>query len=172
MFIMRNAKRISGRLPSSFAGWLPAAMEYAVDDDNEKSIVEQLVDKINSTVENITAIASEAAKHAMEPETARPSEQVVFVAMAENPLADPLMPPTPMMPVLISRKSRKARAKQASEKIPPTKATARKANKRFANRKAKRAVKTFAAKSGKTEPSPGRKGVSKKSSRNVRNVAD
>jgi hypothetical protein len=50
----------------------------------------------------------------------------------------------------------------SGEKIPPKKTTAGKANKRLAKRKAKGAVKTLAAKSGKTEPSPGRKGVSKK----------
>jgi ribosomal protein S10 len=39
-----------------------------MDDDNQKSVVEKLVDKVNDTVANIVNTAAAAAMKAMEPE--------------------------------------------------------------------------------------------------------
>lgn len=60
-----------------------------MDDDKEKSLVEKMVHKINAAVENIANTASDAAKHAMEPQPVKPGEPVVLVPMAGDGFADP-----------------------------------------------------------------------------------
>jgi hypothetical protein len=123
-----------------------------MDDDKEKSLVEKMVDKINDVVENIANTASDAARHAMEPQPVKPGEQVVFMPMAGDGFADPLMSPMPMMPVVIPKKKRKVPVKLAPAKIPPKNAAAKKM--------AKKAAKNTPKKSGKkTKSSAGRKAV-------------
>jgi len=123
-----------------------------MDDDKEKSLVEKMVDKINDVVENIANTASDAARDAMEPQPVKPGEQVVFLPMAGDGFADPLMSPMPMMPVVIPNKKK---VKLALAKIPPKNPAAKKM--------AKKAAKKTRKKSGKkTKSSAGRKAVGRK----------
>jgi hypothetical protein len=126
-----------------------------MDNDKDKSLIEKMVNKINDVVENIVTTASDAAQHAMEPEPIKPGEQVVFMPMAGDGFADPLMSPMPTMPVVIPKKKRKAPVKLAPAKIPPKNAAPKKT--------AKKAAKKTVKKSGKkTKSSAGRKAVGKK----------
>ena len=111
-----------------------------------------MVDKINDVVENIANTASDAARHAMEPQPVKPGEKVVFMPMAGAGFSDPLMSP---MPVVIPKKKRKVPVKLAPAKIPLKNAAAKKM--------AKKAAKKTPKKSGKkTKSSAGRKAVGKK----------
>jgi hypothetical protein len=135
-----------------------------MDDDKEKSIVEKMIDKINDVVENIATTASDALNHAMEPEPVKPDDVVIMPTAGDGLLADPMMPP---MPVVIPKKKQKAPAKRAPAKIPPKKAAAKKAtkesSKKAGKRAAKRTNKKTATKSGKkAKSSVGRKAVGKK----------
>ena len=131
-----------------------------MDEDKEKSLVEKVVDKINDTVESIATAASDALHHAMDPEPVptKSGETVVLMPMAGPAIADPLMPPTPMVPVVISRKRRPSKNRPPA-KGSPKKAAAKTASKRSSKKGAKKAAKKIARKSGKARLAVGRKAV-------------
>jgi hypothetical protein len=109
---------------------------------------------------------TDAAKHAMAPEPLKPGDKVFLVPMAGDG-ADPLMSPSPMTPVVISKKKRKAPAKPAPAKIiAPKKAVAKKATKKSSKKAPKKDAKKTVKKSGKkTKSSAGRKSKKKKAKR-------
>ena len=116
------------------------------DNDQDKSLIEKTIE----AVKDIAAIASDAAKKAMEPEPLKPSERVMMVPLMDSGLAT-----EPMMPTFIALPRRKSRAKTTSKK------TVKKANKKPAAKKSSRKKK--AAKTWK----PTTKVVAKKTSKKV-----
>jgi hypothetical protein len=111
--------------------------------DDDKNLIEKAIE----AVKDIAQTASEAAKHAMEPELIKPGEEVVMLAPeASGLLGEPAMPQYVVMP------RKKSRTKKAVKK------TAKKTVKKTA----KKLVKKKAAKKWK---SPSKKAVAKKSSK-------
>jgi hypothetical protein len=108
-----------------------------MDDDKDKNVIEQLVDKINDAVEKIATTASEALQHAMEPEPEKPGEQpVALMPMAGDGLvADMALPPVVVAP---------RRKKSTSKKAPKT--SPKKVAKKAAKKSAKKTVKKSSAK--------------------------
>jgi hypothetical protein len=120
--------------------------------DDDKDLIEKTIEAVKNIATSVTA----AAKHAVEPEPVKSGGgQVVFMPMAGDGFADPLMSPMPMVPVVIAKKKRKA--KQGPAMSPP------KAKAKRENKSAKKAAKM----SAKRAKSPKRKAFAKKTAKNI-----
>jgi hypothetical protein len=115
--------------------------ESGMDDKEEKSVIEQMVDKINDAVENLVNTASEAAMKALEPELPKKDEEqpVASLPLAGDGLvSDPLLSISPVAlapatrkqpaPKTAAKKSAKKSANQTTESATKKSAT-RKSNK-------------------------------------------
>ena len=118
--------------------------------DDEKNIIEKAIE----AVKDIAQTASEAAKHAMEPEPIKPGDEVVMLAPEANLLGEPAMPTF----VVIPRK--KSGTKKASKKA--AKKTAKKTAKKSMKMRAAKKWKSPAKVTGKKSKTSGRKAVKKK----------
>jgi hypothetical protein len=131
------------------------------DDKDDKNFIEKTI----NAVKEIAHTASEAAKHAMEPEPLKPGEEVVYLPVTGGGLmGEPVMEPF----VIIPKKARKKKTPDVSGRITPTydfpapkskmplktkaaKKTAKKKPKTVAKQKtAKRSAKKKAAKKWKS----------------------
>jgi hypothetical protein len=116
--------------------------------DDDKDLIEKTIEAVKNIATSVTA----AAKHAVEPKPVKSGGgQVVFMPMAGDGFADPLMSPMPMVPVVIAKKRRKAKRGPA---MSPAKAkrenkSAKKAAKMSAKRAKSSKRKTFAKKTAK-----------------------
>jgi hypothetical protein len=144
------------------------------DDKDDKNLIEKTIE----TVKEIAHIASEAAKHAMEPEPIKPGDEVVYMpATGMGIMGDSLMPPF----VAIPKKARKKKTPDTSGRITPTydfpaptskmpvkKKTAKKSKTVAKKKPAKKSAKKRAAKKWKSpakksaKKSTGKKAVKKK----------
>jgi hypothetical protein len=112
--------------------------------DDDKNIIEKAIE----AVKDIAHVASEAAKHAMEPDPIKPGDEVIVVpAVSDGIMGAPMMPT-----VVVIRRKRRAPKKPAvkSAKTPANNA---------AKKTAKKSAKNKAAKKWK---SPSKKAVVKK----------
>ena len=109
--------------------------------DDDKNIIEKAIE----AVKDIAHVASEAAKHAMEPEPIKPGDEVVMMPSEGSGL---LGEPTPPQFVIIPRKRRRTR----------------KTSKKTAKKTAKKETKKTVKKSAKT------KSVAKKKKAKTRTV--
>ena len=133
-----------------------------MDDDEEKNVIEKLVDKINDVVENMATTASEALQHAMEPEPEKPDEQAVaFMPMAGDGLvAGTAMPPLVIVPRRKKSISKKAPAKSAKK---ATKKSGKKTvSKSSAKKKDAKARKPAAGRKAMAKKKPGKKVAKRK----------
>jgi hypothetical protein len=130
--------------------------------DDDKNIIEKTIE----AVKDIAHTASEAAKHAMEPEPTKPGEEVAETANEQMLIGDAAIAPEaapivvaaeePPVPANKARKrvprAKKAFAKKAIAKQPPTKSKKRavkKTTKKVAKKAAKKTVKKMPKKSVK-----------------------
>jgi hypothetical protein len=102
--------------------------------DDDKNIIEKAIE----AVKDIAHVASEAAKHAMEPEPMKPGDKVVMLAPESSMLGEAPLPQF----VVIPRKKR--RTKKASKKT--AKKTAKQATKKTSKKSAKKTLKKKKAK--------------------------
>jgi hypothetical protein len=122
-----------------------------MDDDKEKSIIEKTIE----AVKDIAHTASEAAKHAMEPEPIKPGEEVVMMApQGGNVLGEPVAPQF----VVIPRK--KSRRKKAAKTV--AKKTAKKTAKKSLKKRAAKKWKSPAKAAAKKTKQSGKKAMKKK----------
>ena len=135
-----------------------------MDNDNQKSVVEKLVDKVNDTVANIVNTAAAAAMKAMEPESnpervAGTTNEQVYIPEATDAAAVPV--PLFAAPVKKKRALPKTTDVMAAA---PKKSAKKSAKKKTAKKTATKASKKAAKKSGakKTKSSAGRKAAGKK----------
>jgi hypothetical protein len=113
-------------------------------DDNEDD--KNFIEKTINAVKEIAHTASEAAKHAMEPEPLKPGDKVVLMPM----VTDGMMGES-MMPPLVVVRSKKKTPKTSSKK-PANKAakkTAKKSAKKNAAKKWRSPAKVAKKKTGK-----------------------
>ena len=112
------------------------------DDEHDKNLVEKTIE----TVKHLAHIASDAAKHAMEPEPLKPGDEVVMMPTTDNGLLGP--PSTPQFMVIHHSKkfSAKKVAKKAAKKAAKKSAEKDTAKKPAKKVKAKSAVKKTTAK--------------------------
>jgi hypothetical protein len=119
-------------------------LEGAMDDDkDDKNFVEKTIE----AVKEIAHVASEAAKHAMEPEPIKRGDEVVVVPM----VSDGMMGESMMPPFVVIRHKKKA-----------PKTTATKAAKKTAKKTAKKSAKKNAAKKWKSPVKAAKKTTGKK----------
>ena len=99
-----------------------------MDDDKDKNVIEQFVDKINDAVEKIATTASEAFQHAMEPEPEKPAEHPVALmpTAGDGLVADMVHPPVVKVP------RRKKSTSKKGQKTSPAKKAAKKSAKKAA----------------------------------------
>jgi hypothetical protein len=133
-------------------------------DDNEKSVIEKMVDKVNDAVANIVNTAAAAAMKAMEPESdpervAGTTNEQVYIPEATDAAAVPA--PLFAAPAKKKRALPKTTAVKAAA---PKKSVKKSTQKKTAEKTATKASKKAAKKSGakKTKSSAGRKAVGKK----------
>jgi hypothetical protein len=119
------------------------------DDKDDKSLIEKTIE----VVKEIAHAASEAAKHALEPEPIKPGDEVVYLpATASSIMGDSVMPQY----VVIPRGKTQKTVKKGGKKM------AKKSAKKTANKPAKKsAAKKSAAKKWKS-PAKAAKRVTKK----------
>jgi hypothetical protein len=123
-----------------------------MDDDNKN-----LVEKTIETAKHLAQVASDAAKHAMEPEPVKPGDEVVMMPTTDTGLFGP--PPTPQFMVIHHPK--KSSAKKAPKTIAKT--AAKKAAKKSAKKTAKKSSKKTAAKKSRSPAkAPAKKPTGKK----------
>jgi hypothetical protein len=132
-------------------------------DDNKKSVIEKMADKVNDAVANIVNTAAAAAMKAMEPESnpervAGTTNEQVYIPE----VTDAAAVPAPLFAT--PAKKKRALPKTTSIKAAAPKKSARKSTKtKTAKKTATKASKKAAKKSGaKTKPSAGRKAAGKK----------
>ena len=150
--------------PAPLIGSKPLTGVRAMGDDNEKSVIEKMVDKVNDAVANIVNTASAAAMKAMEPEpdpeqVAGTTNEQVYVPEATDTAAVP----APLFVAPAKKKRavpKKSVAKAATPKKSAKKSAKRKTAKKTATKASKKAAKKFGAK--KTKSSAGRKAAAKK----------
>ena len=119
--------------------------------DDDKNIIEKTIE----AVKDIAHTASEAAKHAMEPEPIKPGEEVVMLApQGDNLLGESAMPQF----IVIPRK--RSRRKKAAKTV--AKKTNKKAAKKSAKKQAAKKWKSPAKAAAKKTKQSGRKTVKKK----------
>ena len=135
-----------------------------MDNDNQKSVVEKLVDKVNDTVANIVNTAAAAAMKAMEPE---PDPAQVAGATNEQgyipEATDTAAVPGPLF-AAPAKKKRALPKTTAVKAAAPKKSAKKSTKKKIAKKTATKASKKAAKKSGakKTKSSAGRKAAGKK----------
>jgi hypothetical protein len=148
--------------------------------DDDKNLIEKTVE----TIKHIAQVATDAAKHALEPDPIKPGEEVVYLPMAGGGImGDPVMEPF----VIIPRRKKSAPKKNTPDtsgritptydfpvptsKMPVKKKAGKKPNsKRFAKKTAKKSLKKNAAKkwkspakvAAKKRKATGKKAVKKK----------
>jgi hypothetical protein len=123
------------------------------DDKDDKNLIEKTIE----VVKEIAHTASEAAKHAMEPEPIKPGDEVVYLpATGTGIMGDSMMPPFVVIPrrKKVPRKTAKNLTKKAAKKS--AKKIATKSGKKSAAKKRKPPAKAAAPKKTK-----GKKAVKK-----------
>jgi hypothetical protein len=133
--------------------------------DDDKNIIEKTIE----AVKDVAYTASEAAKHAMEPEPIKPGEEVVMLAPQGTLLGEPAMPPfvfIPRMPPFVIIPRKKSGTKKASKKT--AKKTTKKTAKKSAKKRAVKKWKSPAKVAGKKSKQSGRKAVKKKKAKKSR----
>jgi hypothetical protein len=133
-------------------------------DDNENSIIEKMVDKVNDAVANIINTASAAAMKAMVPESDPERVAGTINEQAYIPEAtDAAAVPAPLFAAPAKKKRalpKTTAVKAAAPKKSAKKSTKKKTAKKTATKASKKAAKKSGAK--KTRSSAGRKAAGKK----------
>jgi len=121
--------------------------------DDDKNLIEKTID----AVKHIAQVASDAAKHAMEPEPLKPGDKVLMVPMvSDGMMGETMMPPFVIIP---KKTARKKKTPNMSGRITPTydfpapkskMPVKKKAAKKTAKKKPKTAAKKKAAKKWKS----------------------
>ena len=133
-------------------------------EDETKSVVAKLVDKITDVVENVTAAASSAAQHAMESNARRMEPDAGWIAATANeqiyiPESNDAAIPAPLFPLAPTKRPAAGRSGGipiAAPKKKVKKAPETAAGRNLAGKSSKRAKKA--------KPSAGRKAVGSKKS--------
>src|ERR1700694_2401337 len=136
-----------------------------MDDDNEKTVIEKMVDKVNDAIANIVNTASAAAMKAMVPESdpervAGTTNEKAYIPEAPDAAAVP----APLF-AAPAKKKRALPRTTAVRAAAPKKSAKKSAKKKTAKKTATKASKKKAAKSPerkKTKSSAGRKAAGKK----------
>jgi hypothetical protein len=128
-------------------------------DDKDKSIFDTVTDSIKNTIN----IATEAAKHAIEPEPLKPDEEVVLIPPVGAP---DLVNPMPPMYAVVKKKRRAskrvAKAAKTSKSKTAKKSPAKAAKKSKAKKSAKKAMPKKKKSKAKAAPKKTAKKVVKK----------
>jgi hypothetical protein len=114
-------------------------MEGAMDDEDDKSLIEKTIEAVNDMANSVTDAAKSAAA---------PSEEDKMTVMDVPLVADAAAMPKP----LVAPKKRKAQVKRAPAKTPPKKATTEKAAKKAAKKSAKKSAAKQSKKAAKHSP--------------------
>jgi hypothetical protein len=117
--------------------------ESGMDDKEEKSVIEQMVDKINDAVENLVNTASEAAMKALEPEPLKKNEEQPIASLplaGDGLVSDPRLaiPPVALAPATPKRPAPRTAAKKSGKKS--ANQTAESATKKSANKKSNKSA--------------------------------
>ena len=125
-------------------------MEGAMDDEDDKSLIEKTIEAVKDMASSVTDDAKSAAT---------PSEEEKMTVMDVPLVADAAAMPMP----LVAPKKRKAQIKRAPTKTPPKEATAEKTARKIAKKSAKKSAAKKSKRAAKHSPATaGRKVVGKK----------
>jgi hypothetical protein len=123
------------------------------DDKDDKNFIEKTI----NAVKEIAHTASEAAKHAMEPDPLKPGDKIVLMPM----VTDGMMGESMMPPLVVVRRQKKA--PKTSSKKPANKAAKKTAKKKTAKKSAKKnAAKKWRSSAKVAKKKTGKKAVKKK----------
>jgi hypothetical protein len=123
------------------------------DDKDDKNFIEKTI----NAVKEIAHTASEAAKHAMEPDPLKPGDKIVLMPM----VTDGMMGESMMPPLVVVRRQKKA--PKTSSKKPANKAAKKTAKKKTAKKSAKKnAAKKWRSPAKVAKKKTGKKAVKKK----------
>jgi hypothetical protein len=124
---------------------------------DDKKEDKNFIKKTINAVKEIAHTASEAAKHAMEPEPAKPGDKIVLMPM----VTDGMMGESMMPPLVVVRSKKKA--PKTSSKKPANKAAKKTAKKKTAKKSAKNnAAKKWRSPAKVAKKKTGKKAVKKK----------